>query len=130
MGNSEVGHLNIGAGRIVYQSLVRINKSIEEDNLKDYQTIKDSIEHAKKNNSNVHIFGCASDGGVHSHNNHIIALDKIMKENEVSSYVHAFTDGRDVEPTSANKYIKELIDSGAQIASISGRYYSMDRDQK
>ncbi|BDV03659.1 MAG: 2,3-bisphosphoglycerate-independent phosphoglycerate mutase [Candidatus Hepatoplasma scabrum] len=130
MGNSEVGHMNIGAGRIVYQSLALINKEIEEDNLKDNKILLKAIDHAKKNNSNFHIMGLCSDGGVHAHINHIIELAKIVENNGVNVYIHAFTDGRDVSPTSSKDSIKKIYDAKIKLASISGRYYAMDRDKR
>lgn len=128
MGNSEVGHLNIGAGRIVKQSLVRIDDSIEDGSLEKNEVIQNAINHAKANGGNVHILGLASDGGVHAHQKHMIALHNIMSGQGVEVYTHAFTDGRDVEPTSADKFIREIEEAGMNVVSISGRYYSMDRD--
>ncbi|BDV03109.1 2,3-bisphosphoglycerate-independent phosphoglycerate mutase [Candidatus Hepatoplasma crinochetorum] len=130
MGNSEVGHMNIGAGRIVYQSLALINKEIKEDLLKDNKILLKAINYAKKNNSNFHIMGLCSDGGVHAHIDHIITLAKIAKDHNVNVFVHAFTDGRDVSPVSSQQSIKKLIDAKINIASISGRYYAMDRDKR
>lgn len=130
MGNSEVGHMNIGAGRVVYQSLALINKEVEEDNLKDNKILLKAIAHAKKNNSNFHIMGLCSKGGVHAHIDHIIALAKIVESDGVNVYVHAFTDGRDVSPTSSKESIKKIYDANIKVASISGRYYAMDRDKR
>ncbi len=124
MGNSEVGHLNIGAGRVVYQSLERINKAMEEGACAT--KVIDVVKHA----NNVHLFALVSDGGVHSHINHIIGMDKLIKSLGKESYVHAQLDGRDVPPKSAIKYINQLEESGANISSISGRFYSMDRDKR
>lgn len=135
MGNSEVGHLNIGAGRIVYQSLTRINRSIKSKEFFSNEAFLKAIDHVKKNNTKLHIFGLLSDGGVHSHINHIITLLQLAKEKNVKEvYVHAFLDGRDVPPKSAVGYVETLekaieeIGVG-KIATVSGRYYSMDRDK-
>ncbi len=134
MGNSEVGHLNIGAGRIVYQSLERINKAIEEDSLKDIAEIKTAIENGV--NNDLHLLGLLSPGGVHSHQNHLFALIDAAKQAGVTNlYVHAILDGRDVDPKSATEYVSQLQDKLAQvgigqIATISGRYYAMDRDKR
>ncbi|MEN1967270.1 2,3-bisphosphoglycerate-independent phosphoglycerate mutase [Lentibacillus sp. N15] len=136
MGNSEVGHLNIGAGRIVYQSLTRVNLSIEEGDFFENSAFVKSMQHAKKHDKQLHIFGLLSDGGVHSHINHLFALLKLAKEQELDQvYVHAFLDGRDVGPQTAKQFIKQTQDKmneygvGA-FATISGRYYSMDRDKR
>ena len=136
MGNSEVGHLNIGAGRIVYQSLTRIHKSIREgDFFRNEQFLK-AVEHAKANGSKLHFMGLLSDGGVHSHYEHLFALLKLAKENGVEEvYVHGFLDGRDVGPTTALGYIEETEKQMQEIgvgkfASIHGRYYAMDRDKR
>ncbi|WP_163970494.1 2,3-bisphosphoglycerate-independent phosphoglycerate mutase [Oceanobacillus halotolerans] len=136
MGNSEVGHLNIGAGRIVYQSLTRVNLSIKEGKFFEKGAFVKSIKHAKEKNKALHIFGLLSDGGVHSHINHLFALLKLAKDNDLKNvYIHAFLDGRDVGPKTAKEYIKQTQDKineygVGQIASISGRYYSMDRDKR
>ncbi|WP_060678534.1 2,3-bisphosphoglycerate-independent phosphoglycerate mutase [Virgibacillus halodenitrificans] len=136
MGNSEVGHLNIGAGRIVYQSLTRVNLSIKEGDFFEKEAFLKSINHAKDNDKALHIFGLLSDGGVHSHINHLFALLKLAKECELEKvYVHAFLDGRDVGPQTAEKYIKQTEDKMKELgvgklATISGRYYSMDRDKR
>lgn len=136
MGNSEVGHLNIGAGRIVYQSLTRVNLSIESGAFFEKKAFIKSMQRAKKNKKAVHLFGLLSDGGVHSHIDHLFALLKLAKEQQVSNvYVHAFLDGRDVGPKTALKYIKQTEDKLKElgigkIATISGRYYSMDRDRR
>lgn len=135
MGNSEVGHLNIGAGRIVYQSLTRINKAIKEGTFFENEAYLNAIKKVNENDSKLHIFGLLSDGGVHSHIDHIKAVIKLAKEKEVKElYVHAFLDGRDVAPDSGVKYIADLEDFMAEInygkiASVSGRYYAMDRDK-
>ena len=136
MGNSEVGHLNIGAGRIVYQSLTLINKAVEDGSFFKNEKFLHAIEHAKENNSKLHIWGLLSNGGVHSFNEHIYALLKLAKDQGLEKvYVHAFMDGRDVAPDSGVDFIKELQDKMdeigvGQIASVSGRYYAMDRDKR
>lgn len=136
MGNSEVGHMNIGAGRIVYQSLTRINKSIEDGDFFENDVLNNAIAHVNSHDSALHIFGLLSDGGVHSHYKHLFALLELAKKQGVEKvYVHAFLDGRDVDQKSALKYIEETeakfnelgID---QFASVSGRYYAMDRDKR
>jgi len=135
MGNSEVGHINLGAGRIIYQDLAKINLSIKNDNLKDQIKIIDSINYAKKYNKNVHLIGLTSDGGVHSHINHLIELIKIYDEENIPNiFIHAFTDGRDVDPHSGINFIRNLEKitkkTSAKIATIVGRYYAMDRDNR
>ncbi|MBN3524528.1 2,3-bisphosphoglycerate-independent phosphoglycerate mutase [Paenibacillus apiarius] len=136
MGNSEVGHLNIGAGRIVYQDLTRITKSIREGEFFDNDTLLGAVRHAKDNNKNLHLYGLLSDGGVHSHIDHTLAmLELAAKEGLKNVYIHAFLDGRDVAPDSAIKYIERLQakidDIGVgQIATVQGRYYAMDRDKR
>ncbi len=134
MGNSEVGHMNIGAGRVVYQSLVLINKAVEEKTYFDNAPIKKAMENAK--NGALHIFGLLSNGGVHSHINHLFATLEMAKINNVKNvYVHAFLDGRDVDPKSGVNFVQQLQDKidelgVGEIASISGRYYAMDRDKR
>lgn len=136
MGNSEVGHLNIGAGRIIYQEFTRINKEIEEGGLFKNNALLGAIENAKKNNSDLHLLGLLSDGGVHSHIEHLEALIRMCKDNNLDRvYVHCFLDGRDVPPQSAldfidrlEKYITEL--GVGKIATVEGRYYAMDRDKR
>lgn len=136
MGNSEVGHLNIGAGRIVYQSLTRINKSIREGQFFENEKLLGAMDHVKKHQSKLHIMGLLSDGGVHSHYNHLFALLKMAKQNGIQEvYVHGFLDGRDVGPKTALGYIeeteKQMEEIGAgKFASIHGRYYAMDRDKR
>lgn len=135
MGNSEVGHLNIGAGRTVYQSLVLLNKEIDNGNFFKNEEYLNAINHAKKNNSALHIMGLLSSGGVHSHIKHILAMVKMAKENQLEKiYIHAFLDGRDVDPKSAKEFLApvlELVDNKTTfLASVSGRYYSMDRDKR
>ena len=134
-GNSEVGHLNIGAGRIVWQELSRINKDIREGSFFNNETLLSAIEAAKEKNK-VHIIGLFSDGGVHSHNNHLYALLQLIKNNGIdNAYVHAFTDGRDTSPTGGLAYVEEFEEKTQEIgvgklASIIGRYYAMDRDNR
>ena len=134
MGNSEVGHMNIGAGRIVYQPLELINKSIQDKEFFQNKEIKKVMHHVKENDSKLHLMGLVSDGGVHSHINHLLALlDMCQLEGVKDVYLHLFTDGRDVPPKSAYIYIEmvenKLKELGfGKIASISGRYYAMDRD--
>lgn len=135
MGNSEVGHMNLGAGRIVYQNLVMINKALRENTLGKEKTLIDALTYAKNNNKNVHILGLVSDGGIHSHINHLKGLLKVAKENNTPNvFVHAFTDGRDCDPKSGVGFITELQDymnqTTGQLASIIGRYYAMDRDNR
>lgn len=135
MGNSEVGHTNIGAGRVVYQSLVKINKAIENNTFYENDSFHKAIENCKKNNSNLHILGLVSDGGIHSHINHLIALLQLCKkENFERVYIHALLDGRDTEPLVAPKYINQLKDAISKInigkiITIGGRYYAMNRDR-
>ena len=134
MGNSEVGHMNIGAGRIVYQALELINNAIEEETFYQNEGLLEVINHTKNNNSKLHLVGLISDGGVHSHINHLLALLDMCKKNNLENvYLHLFTDGRDVEPKSAYDYIKVVEDKLKElnigtIATIGGRYYGMDRD--
>ncbi|RPA64990.1 2,3-bisphosphoglycerate-independent phosphoglycerate mutase [Aerococcus agrisoli] len=136
MGNSEVGHTNIGAGRIVYQSLTRIDKAISDGEFAENEALNGAYTHVKENHSALHIFGLLSDGGVHSHIRHIEALIKDAKAKGVEKvYIHAFLDGRDVDPHAAPGYIEELEkvmaeENIGQIATVSGRYYAMDRDNR
>lgn len=136
MGNSEVGHLNIGAGRIVYQSLTRIDKSIKDGDFFENDVLLKAINHVKEHNSKLHFLGLLSDGGVHSHYEHLFALLKLAKQQGLDeAYLHAFLDGRDVGPKTAPHYLeetnKQMNDIGiGKIASISGRYYAMDRDKR
>ena len=133
MGNSEVGHMNIGAGRVVFQSLTRVNIAVRDKTLDKMPAIHEAIEHAKKNHSALHVMGLMSDGGVHSHINHIIYLMNAAREAGVEQvYVHAFLDGRDVPPKSAKEYLTMLQDAcheGVKIGVVTGRYYAMDRDK-
>ncbi len=135
MGNSEVGHLNLGAGRIVYQELQRINVAIREGELAKNKTLLDAIQYAKNNNKPLHLLGLVSDGGVHSHINHLKAILDICASHELSNvFVHAFTDGRDCDPKSGLGFIMELEahmqQSVGKIATVTGRYYAMDRDNR
>jgi 2,3-bisphosphoglycerate-independent phosphoglycerate mutase len=136
MGNSEVGHTNIGAGRIVYQELTRITKSIEDGDFFSVPEFDEAVENCKKNNSSLHIMGLLSDGGVHSHIRHLYALLELAKRKGIENvYVHAFLDGRDTPPASAENYITKLEEKMKEkeigkIASISGRFYAMDRDKR
>ncbi len=133
MGNSEVGHLNLGAGRIVYQDLTRINKAIEENTLRDVPTLKQAF--AKAKGKRLHFIGLVSDGGVHSHQDQLIALAKAARESGCEDMmVHAITDGRDTSPTGGQGYVSyvedELAKYNARIATVIGRYYAMDRDKR
>lgn len=136
MGNSEVGHLNIGAGRIVYQDFTRITMSIENGEFEKNEALLSAINTAKDNCSTLHLIGLLSDGGVHSHNTHLYSLIELAKKNGLCDVqIHCITDGRDVSPTSSPKYIKELIKKTKQlgigrISSIMGRYYAMDRNRQ
>lgn len=134
MGNSEVGHTNIGAGRIVYQSLELINKSIKEKSIYQNKNILEVMNHVKENNSNLHLFGLLSNGGIHSHINHLFAILEMCKQQNIKNvYIHAFLDGRDTLPNVAVKFLDELNEKIKELglgtlSTISGRYYSMDRD--
>ena len=135
MGNSEVGHLNIGAGRIVYQELQRINVAIKTGELANNKTFLEAVSYAKTNNKPLHLMGLVSDGGVHAHINHLTAICDYCKANGLNEvYIHAFTDGRDTDPKSGLGFIttltRHLQNSVGKIATISGRYYAMDRDQR
>lgn len=136
MGNSEVGHLNIGAGRTVYQSLTRVNVAIREGKFEHNETFLGAMNHVKQNGTNLHLFGLLSDGGVHSHIQHLYALLRLAaKEGVKNVYIHGFLDGRDVGPQTAKGYIDELNEKIkeygiGEIATLSGRYYSMDRDKR
>ena len=131
MGNSEVGHMNIGAGRIVWQSLSRINNSIKTKEFNNNEAIVEAIERAKTNNKKFHIFGLCSDGGVHSHTDHIVAIANLAHERGIENvYYHAFLDGRDVAPKSAQIYLNKIVENGkVKVATVGGRYYGMDRDK-
>ena len=136
MGNSEVGHTNIGAGRIVYQELTRITKEIHDGKFYENSVFKEAVKHVKNNNSSLHLVGLVSDGGVHSHIEHLYALLELAKRNNIQNvYVHAILDGRDTSPTSAIDYLKSLENKMKEIgvgkiATLSGRYYAMDRDNR
>jgi 2,3-bisphosphoglycerate-independent phosphoglycerate mutase len=135
MGNSEVGHLNLGAGRVVYQDLVRINKAIEDGSFAENPVLKDAFQYAKDNNAAVHFIGLVSDGGVHSSHKHLYKLCDITGDYGLDKvYVHALTDGRDTDPYSGKGYVQDLQDhlkqSNGQIASLVGRFYAMDRDKR
>lgn len=135
MGNSEVGHLNLGAGRIVYQELQRINVAVRDGSFAENEVLLNAIRFAKKNNKPLHLLGLVSNGGVHSHIDHLKAIiDVCKKENLSDVFIHAFTDGRDCDPKSGLGFIKELQghlnNSVGKIASVSGRYYAMDRDKR
>lgn len=135
MGNSEVGHTNIGAGRVVYQDMTRIDIAIEKSELAANKAISSLLDKVKASSGRLHYMGLLSDGGVHSHINHLFALLEVAKDAGIKEvYVHAFMDGRDTSPTSGKTYMKKLVDKMAeigigQVASVSGRYYSMDRDK-
>lgn len=135
MGNSEVGHMNLGAGRIVYQDLVKVNLAVENKTLNSEKVLVDAFEYAKSNNKDVHFLGLISDGGVHSHINHIKGLiDAANDFGLKNTYIHGFTDGRDVDPKSGSGFVKQLEshieNTNTEIATISGRYYAMDRDKR
>lgn len=136
MGNSEVGHLNIGAGRIVYQDLTRISKSIRDGEFFDNETLLAAVRHAKDNGKKLHLYGLLSDGGVHSHIGHLFALLELSAREGLSEvYIHAFLDGRDVAPDSAKAYMEQLTAKMKQtgvgkVATVQGRYYAMDRDKR
>lgn len=135
MGNSEVGHMNIGGGRIVMQDLPRIDDAIEKDELKDIEPLKASIATLKRNDATAHIMGLLSPGGVHSHQDHMVALAREYEKNSIPVRIHAFTDGRDVPPKSADKFLEKFENdiaalNNVSIATVSGRYYAMDRDNR
>ena len=134
MGNSEVGHMNIGSGRIVLQDLLKINNSIKEGEFRNKSHFNDIINYTKKNSSNVHLMGLVSEGGVHSHIDHLKEIILTLSEIKNNIYIHAFTDGRDVDPKSGIDCIKSIKTfckkNGGKLATIIGRYYSMDRDNR
>ncbi|WP_435414488.1 2,3-bisphosphoglycerate-independent phosphoglycerate mutase [Polaribacter aestuariivivens] len=135
MGNSEVGHMNLGAGRIVYQNLARINKAVKEKTLGEEKVLLDTFKYAKENNKNVHLLGLVSNGGIHSHINHLKGLLDVAKENNVNNvFVHAFSDGRDCDPKSGAYFINDIQEymkkTTGKLASVTGRYYAMDRDNR
>jgi 2,3-bisphosphoglycerate-independent phosphoglycerate mutase len=135
MGNSEVGHMNLGAGRIVYQDLAKINLAVAHKTMSQEQPLIDAFQYAKENNKAVHFLGLVSDGGVHSHTSHLRSLIDVSQDFGLEKvFIHAFTDGRDVDPKSGKKYIEDLENyiknSTVKIASVIGRYYAMDRDKR
>ena len=135
MGNSEVGHMNLGAGRIVYQDLVKVNLAVKNKTLHNEKVLVDAFNYAKTNNKDVHFLGLLSDGGVHSHINHLFGLlDAANDFGLTNTYVHAFTDGRDVDPKSGYGFLTELEDhlekTNSKLATVTGRYYAMDRDKR
>jgi len=135
MGNSEVGHLNIGAGRIVYQDLVKVSKAIEDGTVENHEVLNDAFDYAKANDKKVHLFGLVSDGGVHSHIDHLKGLMTIAAKKGIKNlFIHAFTDGRDTDPKSGIGFITQIIKHGrktsGRLASVVGRYYAMDRDKR
>src|ERR1700730_13369718 len=136
MGNSEVGHLNIGAGRIVYQDLTRISKSIRDGEFFHNETLLGAVRYAKTNKKKLHLFGLLSDGGVHSHIQHLFALLDLAKQEGLDQvYIHAFLDGRDVAPDSAKMYMEQLLQKIAEVGvgkmgTGQGRYYAMDGDKR
>lgn len=134
MGNSEVGHLNLGAGRIVLQELAKINKSIDKKEFRNNEVTIDAFKYAEENNSAVHFLGLVSNGGVHSHQDHLYELIKLSSKYNFKSYIHAFTDGRDVDPKSSyndiNNLEKFLVNKNTFLASVTGRYFAMDRDNR
>ena len=135
MGNSEVGHMNLGAGRIVYQDLAKINLAVTNKTLGDETVLKDAIAYAKAENKPIHLLGLLSDGGVHSHINHLFGIIDTLEEHNIDKgYIHAFTDGRDVDPKSGFGFVTELEsrleESPLQLATVTGRYYAMDRDSR
>ena len=135
MGNSEVGHMNLGAGRIVYQNLARINKAVQEKTLGKEKVLLDTFKYAKENNKNVHLLGLVSNGGIHAHIDHLKGILDVAKENNVDNvFLHAFTDGRDCDPKSGTYFINDIQEymneNGGELASVTGRYYAMDRDNR
>ncbi len=135
MGNSEVGHMNLGAGRIVYQNLARINKAVQEKTLGREKVLLDTFNYAKENNKNVHLLGLVSNGGIHAHINHLKGILDVANENEVDNvFLHAFTDGRDCDPKSGAFFLNDIqeymTETTGELASVSGRYYAMDRDNR
>lgn len=134
IGNSEVGHMNLGAGRVVYQELARINKAIKEGDLNNNEVFQGMISHAKSNTKRIHLMGLVSDGGVHSSIEHLLGICDLLKTEDVEVFIHVFTDGRDTPPDSAKAFVKRLHDhidgSNASIATVVGRFYAMDRDNR
>lgn len=135
MGNSEVGHMNLGAGRIVYQNLARINKAVKEKTLGQEKVLLDTFKYAKENDKNVHLLGLVSNGGIHAHIDHIKGILDVAKEHEIDDlFLHAFTDGRDCDPKSGAFFINDIQEymkeSTGELATVTGRYYAMDRDNR
>ncbi|QTE24085.1 2,3-bisphosphoglycerate-independent phosphoglycerate mutase [Polaribacter cellanae] len=135
MGNSEVGHMNLGAGRIVYQNLARINKAVKEKTLGKEKVLIDTFNYAKENNKNVHLLGLVSNGGIHAHIDHLKGILDVAKENNVENvFLHAFTDGRDCDPKSGTFFINDIQnymkETTGELATVTGRYYAMDRDNR
>lgn len=136
MGNSEVGHINIGAGRVVYQELARINKAIRDKELLSNQTFIDAVQFASNNTKRIHLLGLVSDGGVHSHIDHLLGLCNILKQyqGDVEVYIHAFMDGRDTDPMAGKNYLSNVLqhiqNTNIHLATVIGRYYAMDRDKR
>lgn len=135
MGNSEVGHMNLGAGRIVYQDLAKINKAVKEDTLKDEKVLKEAFLYAQEHQKPIHFVGLLSDGGVHSHTSHLKGLIEASEAYNLENvYIHAFTDGRDVDPKSGKSYLENITEfcttKTAKLATVIGRYYAMDRDKR
>ncbi len=135
MGNSEVGHMNLGAGRIVYQNLVRINMAVKEKTLGQEKVLLNALKYAKENNKNIHLLGLVSNGGIHSHIDHLKGLLDVAAENNAKNvFLHAFTDGRDCDPKSGEFFINDIQEymskTTGEVATITGRYYAMDRDKR
>lgn len=135
MGNSEVGHMNIGAGRVIFQDLVRINNAVKDGSIDDNKTLNEAFQYAKENGKQVHFLGLVSDGGVHSSTKHLIKLTDMASEAGIqNSFIHVLTDGRDTDPKSGLSYLTELVEktqnNSSKIASVCGRYYTMDRDKR
>ena len=135
MGNSEVGHMNLGAGRIVYQDLAKINLALKNDTLKDEKELIDALAYAKKHQKSVHFLGLLSNGGVHAHTSHLKGfIDAANNAGVQNSYIHAFTDGRDVDPKSGKGYVEDILKytegTNTKLATVTGRYYAMDRDKR
>jgi 2,3-bisphosphoglycerate-independent phosphoglycerate mutase len=135
MGNSEVGHLNIGAGRVVYQELLKINNAVTSGELENAVEMQQLFQYCITNNKPLHLMGLVSDGGVHSHSSHVVAICEFAHKAGVKDvFVHAFTDGRDTDPKSGNGFVKGLMEKispfGAKVVSLCGRYYAMDRDKR
>ena len=131
MGNSEVGHLNIGGGRVVYQDLLKINRAIADGSIRQNPELVSAVRYAKENGKKLHFMGLASDGGVHSSLEHLNAMYKMaVDEGVAETYVHCFMDGRDTDPKSGAGFIADMVKSEMKVATIVGRYYAMDRDKR